>query len=278
MVGAAVLRTLSARGVRAKAVSRQVVHDDHHDWLQAGFEHADDWPASHQSNTIISTGPLHAFVGWLTQQSWATSTHVIAFSSTSAETKIHSSNADERRVAQTLLQAEENLRAWAEETQSQLLILRPTMIYGAGRDLTLSRLASMAMKLGHLPLPKSATGLRQPVHCDDLAKVVLAALHRPHVTGTFNVPGGETLPFDVMVERMLACLPSKPILWRIPDVLFLCAMRLMRVFSSSEQAWSREKVQRLQTDLCFSSSDIEHNLDVYLMDFETQYANFMKNC
>lgn len=275
MVGAAVLDALAKEGVRAKAVSRQPIQDEQHDWLQAGFEQANNWPNSHQSNIIISTGPLRAFADWLTMQPWAEGSHVVAFSSTSAVTKANSTDAQEHQVAHTLQQAEQDLAEWAAKTQSKLLVLRPTMIYGAGRDLTLSRLASIAMKLGHLPLPQSATGLRQPVHCDDLANVVLAALVRPHVTGVLNVPGGETLAFDDMVERMLSCLPNTPKLWRIPDALFLLAMRGMRSFSASQQAWSQAKVQRLQTDLCFSADELESKLNVRLRAFDVRPECFV---
>ncbi|UXA51711.1 hypothetical protein M0D45_13320 [Xanthomonas prunicola] len=41
-------------------------------------------------------------------------------------------------------------------------VLLPTMVYGAGRDKTLTQIAGLAQRTGAFVLPANATGLRQP--------------------------------------------------------------------------------------------------------------------
>ncbi|PPT43957.1 nucleoside-diphosphate sugar epimerase, partial [Xanthomonas arboricola] len=41
-------------------------------------------------------------------------------------------------------------------------VLRPTLVYGAGRDRTLTQIAGLAQRTGAFVLPANATGLRQP--------------------------------------------------------------------------------------------------------------------
>jgi hypothetical protein len=53
-------------------------------------------------------------------------------------------------------------------------ILRPTLIYGAGIDRSITPIVQRALRLRLFPIPL-AGGLRQPVHADDIARAVVAA-------------------------------------------------------------------------------------------------------
>ena len=88
-------------------------------------------------------------------------------------------------------------------------VLRPTLVYGAGRDANLSRIAATARRLHGFVLPHDARGLRQPVHVDDLAQAAMAALGSPAAAGqAYALGGGEVLGYEVMVQRVLAVLPG----------------------------------------------------------------------
>ena len=101
-------------------------------------------------------------------------------------------------------------------------------MYGRGRDRNLTPLVERARRWRCLPLPANATGLRQPVHVDDVAAAVLACLDHGLTTAgrAFDLPGGETLPFDRMLERALAAQAPGARLLRLPRGLFALAARL----------------------------------------------------
>ena len=104
-------------------------------------------------------------------------------------------------------------------------LLRPTLVYGAGRDATLTRIATLARRWGRFPLPRHANGLRQPVHVDDLAMAAFAALGSAASHGqTYALPGGETVTYREMVRRVLAVLEPPPTLVELPSPLFNLAL------------------------------------------------------
>ncbi|MBS3960034.1 MAG: nucleoside-diphosphate sugar epimerase [Xanthomonadaceae bacterium] len=131
--------------------------------------------------------------------------HVVAFGSTSRWAKAASPDPAERALAQRLAAAEDRLAAVQARAGGALTLLRPTLVWGAGRDATLSRVVGWARRWPLLPLPLGAPGRRQPVHVADLAAVALRALALGREAGGgFDLPGGEALPFGVMLARSVA--------------------------------------------------------------------------
>ena len=55
-------------------------------------------------------------------------------------------------------------------------ILRPTMIYGNAEDRNISKFIRLVAKCGIVPLPGGGKSIFQPVHVDDLAACINAAL------------------------------------------------------------------------------------------------------
>src|SRR5690606_24263468 len=95
---------------------------------------------------------------------------------------------------------------------------------------------------------KPGTGLREPVHTDDLALAILACMSNPATYGKiYNLGGGERLPYRDMVTRIAATLglarallvPGLPLLL---DALSLCTRRAET---------SGEIARRMNNDLIF---------------------------
>lgn len=175
---------------------------------------------------ILSLGPLDAFADWVgrTQPQAA---RIVAIGSSARIHKRDSPDAGEREDAQRLERAEQALFAYGRERGVAVTVLRPSLLYGNGLDLSLTPLARRARRWRFLPWPRSATGLREPVHVEDVARAVLACLPiaASHGRG-FDLPGGEALPFDAMVERTLALLAPGARLLRVPDAAFALSLRL----------------------------------------------------
>ncbi len=226
-IGAALLRRAQAAGWQVLALSRSAQADaDGVRWLRGSLEAMPPLPA--QVAAVFSCGPLDGFAQWYAQASLRTP-RVIAFGSTSVHVKQASSDAQERDVACRLREAEARLFACAQARGAAATVLRPTLVYGVARDATLTRIARLASRYGRFALPGTATGLRQPVHVDDLAMAALSAAAATAAQGkAYDLPGGESLAYREMVRRVLACLEPAPHLHAMPLPLFRLLLALAR--------------------------------------------------
>lgn len=168
---------------------------------------------------VLSAGPLDAFSAMAARADWPAGTVVVALSSMSASTKTQrGSHRFERIVAQRLLDAEAFLAGRSRRLGWKLVVLRPTLIWGAG-DRSITPLLALAQRTGVLPLPRGARGLRQPVHAADLAQALVQAALDPGIgPGPWPAPGGEVLAFDDMLARCLAVAVPQARLLRVPDL------------------------------------------------------------
>lgn len=250
-IGASLLRGLAAAGWRCVAVSREPrPAGDGVRWLQGSLEQAPDLPR--QVEAIFSCGPSDAFARWLARGTVA-SPRVVMFGSTSAEVKRESVDGAERAIASRLREAEQLLFDTAARTGIAATVLRPTLIYGAGRDLNITRIARLARRLRGFALPSDAIGLRQPVHVDDLAAAALACVDAPAAAGgTYAVPGGETLPYREMVARVLATLHPAPRLAILPPAVFRMLLGFARIVGVARD-FNDAALARMREDLVFDA-------------------------
>jgi nucleoside-diphosphate-sugar epimerase len=172
---------------------------------------------------------------------------LIAFSSTSRFTKAASPEPEERRVAERLAEGEARTRAFCDEAGIAWTLFRPTLIYAEGRDQNVSRLAGLVRRFGVLPLSGAGPGRRQPVHAEDLAGACLLALDRPQTFGReYDLPGGETLTYRAMAERVFEGLGRRPRILSLPPPLWRLAFRL-----ASPPGATAAMGERMAEDLVF---------------------------
>ncbi len=251
-IGAALLAALRAAGWEVLALSRLPRRQmPGVRWLRGEFAQMPALPAP--CDVVFSCGPLDRFAEWHVQ-SPGIAPRVVAFGSTSVHVKQGSADADERDVARRLREAEAAVFATAARRGEAAVVLRPTLVYGAGRDATLTRIAALARRAGRFALPRSAHGLRQPVHVEDLAAAALAAAGRAEAAGrSYDLPGGEALPYREMVARVLASLSPSPPLHVLPDPLF----RLLAVAARGAglaRDLTDAVIARMRDDLVFDSA------------------------
>jgi nucleoside-diphosphate-sugar epimerase len=250
-IGAALAPMLEAGGYSVLAVSRQARPDTVAiQWLPGSLQVPPTLPAG--LDAIVSLGPLDAFADWYgSAMPWTA--RVIAIGSTSVHSKAAARDPSERRLAAILLQAETHLRVACAAVGSGLTLLRPTLIYGNGRDQSLSPLLALARRWRMLPLPRAATGLRQPVHVEDLASAVLQCLQQPNTRDcSFDLPGGETLSFAAMLER--SAKAQAPDARRVPVPLWAFGLALnIAARSSGRLVSARGIVERLRRDQLFDA-------------------------
>jgi len=220
-------------------------------WLQGGFVGVEGLPAA--VDVIFSTGPLDAFAQWYAQGGVAAS-RVVAFGSTSLDTKQASGDAYERDIVARLQAAERAVFDAASARGAAATLLRPTLVYGAGRDQTLARIAAMGRRMGFFVLPRGADGKRQPVHVDDLAQAALAVVDASATHGlAYALPGGETLAYREMVARTLSALVPPVRLRELPMPVFRAVLGIARM-AGAMRGLTDDAVARMREDLVFDAA------------------------
>ncbi len=177
-------------------------------------------PLPERLDTVISLGPLDAFTDWF-GQSGLSNVRVVALGSTGREDKRESRDLKEQGVALALSRAELGLFEAGRRQSAEVTLLRPTLMYGHGRDASLTPMLALARRWGFVVLPAGASGLRQPVHVDDVAGAIVDCLDAPAAVGRcFDLPGGERLSFREMIVRSLARHVPGARVVTVPRILF----------------------------------------------------------
>lgn len=265
-VGRPLLRLLGDAGWQVFAVSREArpglpgVR-----WLHGDLAHADGLPA--QVDAILSCGPLDHFARWHARSPVACA-RVIAFGSTSVEVKRDSADAGERDIAARLREGERSLLEAAAARGAAATLLRPTLIYGAGSDRSLTRIAAIARRWHRFALPRDATGLRQPVHADDLARAAFDALGAAATHGrAYALPGGETLPYRDMVARVLAAMQPPARLHLLAPGAFAALLSLAHAAGIARD-FGPAALARMREDLVFDAGPARRDFGYAPRPFE----------
>lgn len=258
-IGYFLLSRLVASGEPVLALSRQRrAPRDGVQWLEGALP--DNMPALPPLSAIVSFGPLLPFAEWLQRNALTDAPRVIATSSMSAQTKRDSAVAAEREISQQLRDGEAALAAACAERGCAWTVLRPTLVYGAGLDKSLTPIARRASTMRLFPLP-AGRGLRQPVHADDIAQAVVAALERPAAGGrVMSIGGGEWLLSGQMFARVRQSLTVATVPLPLPGwLLRLAAAALPQ---------ARGPVSRLDADLIADNDELQDVLGVYPRPFQ----------
>ena len=158
-------------------------------------------------------------------------TRIVAFTSTSIVTKMQSEIPAERQSVQAWAEAEQQLIAACEKFGVAWTILRPTIIYDEGRDANVTRLSRIIKKFGFMPLAGTGSGLRQPVHAEDLAVAALAAAASPAAANKiYAIPGTDTITYREMVGRIFDGLNKPRRIIAVPPALWRAAFSLAGPF------------------------------------------------
>ncbi len=262
LTGSHIVQQLVQAGCQVTALSRQAaphpfhesVHRETVHWLRTGL---DPLPPQDACIVTIPMWELPDNLDWLA----ACGAHrLVALSSTSQYSKASSPDPGERNLAARLVAGERRLQALAGKAGMSWVILRPTMIYGEGRDGNVSALIRFIRRYGFVPLLGQARGQRQPVHVADVAKACVAALDAQGIDNqAYDLSGGETLSFRQLCERIFAALGRKTRIVSIPTPLFRVA-RPLRHLLPTRLRWLVAMVERMNEDLICDNSAARHDL------------------
>lgn len=255
----AVGRFLLPRFVEAEvaviAVSRRVPDADLPGvlWMQHDLERE---PLRAESNVLLSAGPLSLARRQL--ERLPSVRRVIALGSASVRFKQDSPDPAERSMMRELADAELRLAEWAERRGADVTLLRPTLIYGGAIDRNVSVIAAAARSRRLLPI--AGRGLRQPVHAEDLARLMVRLVaRRGHGFETFDLGGGETLPYPDFVRRIASSVGADPNIVQLPSALLTGLVRIGRAFGRFESI-APAMIRRQRMDLVVDDTPARDHL------------------
>ncbi len=169
---------------------------------------------------------------------------ILACSSTSALTKRFESNQFDKLLSRKLIKSEKKIMEIAKELQISCQIIRPTMIYGYGNgveDKNISKILLIMRSLKFIVLP-SNSGMRQPIHSNQLAKVVFSLMNKSFYdinklrSEFINVGGDEILDYGQMIKSLKDSLSKKDkakkcLVIKVPNRLFFISILPVMFFS-----------------------------------------------
>ncbi len=247
-LGDSLLPQLLSAGYTVHAVSRKGCSESASaakvQWHALDLQRATCWPAV--VSLVVHLAPLYMLPKLLRQAPGPL--RVVAVSSTSIRTKRDSPSTAERQMAQRLLQAEQEISQVCQVNGHTLTILRPTMLYGVGRDATIGRMQKFVQRWGFLPVPAIQTGLRQPVHVDDVARAILQVMHVPAAFNkVYELGGHDCLDVQQLAKRIFTDNQKPVRIVSIPIWLLSMALTLLKVLRPSLD-WSPALLQRAELD------------------------------
>lgn len=288
-VGVFALGRLLAEGFRVMALSRQVSRQASIDyipapgnvqWLHPGSlaSSSNDPVASAATDCLLKVEAVFSCGPLLLAQELVPHCpglrRVIAISTSSLYTKLDSADPAERALVGGIKQSEDALKALCNERDIALLLLRPTLIYGCGLDQNISRMARLVQRYRFLPLAGKASGLRQPIHADDLASIGLAALEAEKLENMESpVGGGSVLSYREMAEKVFTAFSLKPRLVSIPPGLLATLARMASWLPGSE-GLNAEFAYRQNRDFVFDDAELRQVLTFKTRPFSPKLDDF----
>ncbi len=277
LVGTSILSQLENTTVQVFAFSRSNVADKIHS-KHIQWQSLKSLNSKHKKPTIshwICVAPIWVLPDYFPLLESYGAKRIIALSSTSLLTKQQSPDAIELKTVTRLMQGEQLLQSWAKTQQIEWLILRPTLIYGFGKDKNIAEIARIIKRFHFFPLFGLGTGLRQPIHADNVAHACLAALNSPSINHTYTVSGGTTLTYRDMVTHIFNTLGKRPFFVIIPLRLFKIAIFCLRLFPRYRN-WSSAMAERMNQDLVFEHQAAQKDFGFTAKPFLLTYQDVDK--
>ncbi len=253
-VGVAILRRLLAAGQPVAALYHNTTVEYSHpnlQWIQGSLE-ADILPlGDFNPHTVICTASIWMLPKHLDALAARGVKRLICFSSTSLISKAASTNPYEKKLVQDFKNAEESLLKACQHHGIGCTIFRPTMIYGLGLDRNVTTILGQMQKYGFQPLMPPASGMRQPVHCFDLAAAVTAAIpNHDTYDKSYTLSGSEKITYLQMVERIRDTAGVKA---RIVFTSHLPRLLSIYAFVLRHKELNAEMARRMNENLAFDS-------------------------
>lgn len=139
-------------------------------------------------------------------------------------------------------------------------VLRPTMIYGTHRDRNMHKLILHLSRKRWIPIFGNGGARMQPVHVEDVAQAVTAAIDAPMAAGrAYDLSGGSEVTYREAVDLICQELGASPFRLPIPLPLALALTTAYNRVSKNPRV-TVEQVERLTEDKCYPHEEARRDL------------------
>ena len=161
------------------------------------------------------------------------------------------------------------------ESSLSYTILRPTMIYGSGRDRNICRLVRYLSRFPVLPVFGSGRFLLQPIYVGDVAQAIVKSLSESAACGkTYNVSGGSELTYNDLVDTVASSLGRGVWKLHLPHKVMIGMLKLSeKVISLPIKA---EQIQRLNEHKNFSFEEAQRDFGYSPRSFQEGIQSELK--
>lgn len=258
IVGSRIVNRLSITGEMPTALSRNVQSTGGVNWIRGDLLNPSSvaWP---DVETVYCTASARLLADAIPQIACPSLNRVVLFTTTSISTKGDSSDPEERAGLAAYARAEMDVIAGCENRGIGWTVLRPTLIYDEGKDVNVTRIASLISKIGFFPLYGRGQGLRQPVHAEDCALAAVSAASKGRARNKlYNLPGGDTITYREMIGRIFDGINRRRYVVPLPPLLWEAAFHLSpnKVLNIKP-----EMARRMGKDMVFDRSPASSDLD-----------------
>lgn len=265
LVGEQLLRQMTQQGWHITAFSRDPMTDLHPqiEWRRLSCSDSENKTIAEKDIPFwVCVAPIWVLPAYFDLLLSYGARRIVVLSSTSRFTKRTSCDMNEQKIAGQIISGEEQVQFWASTHHIEWIILRPTLIYGDGRDKNIAEIARFIQRFKFFPVFGSAQGLRQPIHAADVATACVSALNTPSVANhCYNLTGGETVSYREMVTRIFKALGHTARIVTIPLWFFRIVLWGLRCLPRYRH-WTVAMAKRMDQDLIFDGCDAKRDLNI----------------
>lgn len=149
---------------------------------------------------------------------------------------------------------------------SDILILRPTLMFGLFDRKHLGWLSRFMEKSPLFPIPGNGSYLRQPLFVEDYVKIIVSSLSYK-IKGIYDISGKEKIAYIDIIKAIKRQKKSKIMIVQIPYLFFFLLLKIWALFDKNPP-FTVYQLRALVLPETFPSSKWESIFDVKSTKFE----------
>lgn len=245
MTGEAIVRCLAASGVSVRAVVRRAdvrVADAAETAIADLRDHAGMETALTGCDVVVHVAGILLGRDLARIRAIKSAAALVVVSSASVRSR-------HRVSARAYLEGEDAIL----RVRPDAVIVRPTMIYGTGRDKNVHHVLLFAQRYRFLPLFGDGLALVQPIHFEDLAEAIAVLARSAPAGGRMDAGGGTAISVRDALNAVFAVLGMRPKVLPVPIGPATALARSLDAFRGGRLA---ERVLRFTEDRSADNSTL----------------------
>lgn len=195
--------------------------------------------------TVLHIGSIFYSENIVKAAVYANVKRIILVHTTGIYSKFKSASEEYQRI-------EKNVGAIVEGKNIEVVILRPTLIYGSIHDNNMIVFIKMIDKLKYVPIVDNGSGLLQPVFAKDLGKAYYQVITNTSISaGNYILSGDQPITMKALFQEIANTLNKKVVFISFSSRTSILLAKILKNFTFGKLNFI-ERVQRMTEDRSFS--------------------------